>query len=257
MRSKLCSKASAYFTKGWSRLVRSASSRPLAPAICSRASTPMFTRGIKEFSSDKCTSARLTTNHSRAFHSTSFPSSSEKSKQLFMPTTGCTYSPMESSFRCTSAWNMASPRLVPASQAGSNRFTCQRDCARSKLASFGSKENMGSRPSQMRTCKANAKYSIFSAAAGFTVGATRAMLLSSSNVSVYMPLGAMAKPIFFAQARFRGTCWRFQPIPFSSRLLRFRSASRRWRVFSSRLAHSNISWAWHSACKRRHDSSLR
>mmetsp|Transcript_102755 Transcript_102755/g.249697 ORF Transcript_102755/g.249697 Transcript_102755/m.249697 type:complete len:219 (-) Transcript_102755:125-781(-) len=218
----------------------------------------MFTHGIKAFSSDTCTSARLTTNHSRAFQSTSCSSCSEKSKQLFMPTTGCTYSPMDSSFKCTSAWNMASPMLVPASQAGSKRFTCQADWARSK-AFFGSNENMGSRPSQMRTCKANAKYSKFKAAVGFVVGPTWAMLDASSKVRAYLPFGATAKPILRAQRTLRGTCSTFQPMSYSARRAFFKSASRRLRLFSSWLALRNMSCAWHSPCKRRPEepSSLR
>mmetsp|Transcript_73438 Transcript_73438/g.195118 ORF Transcript_73438/g.195118 Transcript_73438/m.195118 type:complete len:257 (-) Transcript_73438:613-1383(-) len=256
MRSKLRSKASAYRTSGCSGLVSKASSRPSSPAICSRASTPMFTRGRRAFSSVMCTSAFRTTNHSRAFHSSSWESCTWKSKQLFMPTTGCMYSPMESSFKCTSAWNIASPAVVPANQAGSKRFTCHLDLARSSWV-FGSNENIGSRPSRMRTCSANAKYSRFRAAVGFEVGAMRAVLDSSSNVIAYIPVATGAKPIFRAQGRFRGTRSTFQPMSYSARLDLFSSASRRLRLFSSLLARWSISWAWHSPCTKGPSSSAR
>mmetsp|Transcript_8697 Transcript_8697/g.27695 ORF Transcript_8697/g.27695 Transcript_8697/m.27695 type:complete len:309 (-) Transcript_8697:232-1158(-) len=173
-----------------------------------------------------------------------------------MPTTGWAYSPMDSSFKCTSAWNMASPTLVPASQAGSKRFTCHCDLARSS-ALLGSSENMGSRPSRIRTCSASAKYSRFKAAAGFAVGAMRAVLDSSAKVRVYMPFATGAKPILRAQARFRGTRSAFQPMSNSARRDFFRSASRRLRFFSSLLARCSKSCAWHSPCMRGPPSSLR
>mmetsp|Transcript_115238 Transcript_115238/g.336914 ORF Transcript_115238/g.336914 Transcript_115238/m.336914 type:complete len:217 (+) Transcript_115238:1621-2271(+) len=99
MRSKCFVKVSAYFTSGWSGLVMGLSTKPRSPSSCSRACTPMVTRGMSTLSSDRRTSALFTTNHSRAFHAFSLLSSSEKSKQLFIPTTGWSYSPMESSFK--------------------------------------------------------------------------------------------------------------------------------------------------------------
>mmetsp|Transcript_69337 Transcript_69337/g.195553 ORF Transcript_69337/g.195553 Transcript_69337/m.195553 type:complete len:240 (-) Transcript_69337:35-754(-) len=98
MRSKKCVKALAYCTRGWSGLVIGASSMPPLPLTCSRASTPISARGMRTLPSASRTSAFLTTNHSRARHS-SPPSAAGTSKQLFMPTTGCWHSPMASSFR--------------------------------------------------------------------------------------------------------------------------------------------------------------
>mmetsp|Transcript_69949 Transcript_69949/g.197365 ORF Transcript_69949/g.197365 Transcript_69949/m.197365 type:complete len:256 (-) Transcript_69949:78-845(-) len=100
IRSKLCVNSLAYLTNGWSGLVSGASSMPSAPMICSRASTPILMWGTKTLSSDIDTSACLTTNHSRADQSLSWhPPSEKRSKQLFMPITGCSYSPMDSSFK--------------------------------------------------------------------------------------------------------------------------------------------------------------
>mmetsp|Transcript_73436 Transcript_73436/g.195104 ORF Transcript_73436/g.195104 Transcript_73436/m.195104 type:complete len:226 (-) Transcript_73436:613-1290(-) len=224
--------------------------------ICSLASTPILTCGIKTPPSVVRISAWLTTNHSRARQSLSCQESLAKSRAFIIPATGCCCSPMESSFKCTSAWNIASPAVVPANQAGSKRFTCHLDLARSSWV-FGSNENIGSRPSRMRTCSANAKYSRFRAAVGFEVGAMRAVLDSSSNVIAYIPVATGAKPIFRAQGRFRGTRSTFQPMSYSARLDLFSSASRRLRLFSSLLARWSISWAWHSPCTKGPSSSAR
>mmetsp|Transcript_52421 Transcript_52421/g.159327 ORF Transcript_52421/g.159327 Transcript_52421/m.159327 type:complete len:264 (-) Transcript_52421:557-1348(-) len=99
MRSKLSVKASAYTTHGWSGREIRASSSPLAVRTCSRASTPIRRCGIRTWSSDAWTSAFRTTNHSRALHSDSGPSSSDSSKALLMPRTGWSYSPKDSSLR--------------------------------------------------------------------------------------------------------------------------------------------------------------
>mmetsp|Transcript_45506 Transcript_45506/g.130460 ORF Transcript_45506/g.130460 Transcript_45506/m.130460 type:complete len:366 (-) Transcript_45506:1263-2360(-) len=99
IRSKCCVKAAAYLTRGWLGRVRGASSSPFGPKNCSRASTPIFKQGTITLSSETWISACLTTNHSRALHSVSKPSVSEYSKQLFIPTMGCSYSPMDNSFR--------------------------------------------------------------------------------------------------------------------------------------------------------------
>mmetsp|Transcript_38177 Transcript_38177/g.106335 ORF Transcript_38177/g.106335 Transcript_38177/m.106335 type:complete len:273 (-) Transcript_38177:576-1394(-) len=242
IRSKLRSNSSAYLTRGWLGLVSGASSKPLSLNICSRASTPMFTRGTSALSIDKCTSAFLTTNHSLAFHSKLCPYSTKKSKQLFMPTTGCKYSPIESSFRCTSAWNITSPTLVPASHAGSNRFACHIDLARSKVL-FGSNENIGSLPSFMRTCNASARYSRFTAAAESVVDVRHAVLDSSAKDRAYMPVGAGAMPSLLTTSMLRGTRSTFQPMLYSMRRVFFKSASFRLRDFSSFSARFNRSWA--------------
>mmetsp|Transcript_69953 Transcript_69953/g.197381 ORF Transcript_69953/g.197381 Transcript_69953/m.197381 type:complete len:497 (+) Transcript_69953:181-1671(+) len=99
IRSKLPVKSSAYLTSGWSALVMGLSSRPPADGICSRASTPILQRGTSTSFRDMWTAASRTTNHSRAVQSLVWPSSSEKSKPLLMPATGCVCSPIESSFR--------------------------------------------------------------------------------------------------------------------------------------------------------------
>mmetsp|Transcript_34076 Transcript_34076/g.97402 ORF Transcript_34076/g.97402 Transcript_34076/m.97402 type:complete len:317 (+) Transcript_34076:966-1916(+) len=99
IRSKRCVKASAYFTSGWSGRVSWQSSMPFGPSTCSRASTPMLTEGTRAPSSESPISASRTTNHSLAFQPVAHASSSKRSRQLFMPTTGWSHSPMESSLR--------------------------------------------------------------------------------------------------------------------------------------------------------------
>mmetsp|Transcript_60612 Transcript_60612/g.154023 ORF Transcript_60612/g.154023 Transcript_60612/m.154023 type:complete len:331 (-) Transcript_60612:953-1945(-) len=98
MRSKFLVKDSAYLTSGCPGRVTGASSRPRGPRSCSRASTPSVRAGAKTPSSEICISAFRTTNHSRPDHF-SGTVSSPTSMQLFMPSTGCWYAPMDNSFK--------------------------------------------------------------------------------------------------------------------------------------------------------------
>mmetsp|Transcript_31021 Transcript_31021/g.84084 ORF Transcript_31021/g.84084 Transcript_31021/m.84084 type:complete len:255 (-) Transcript_31021:713-1477(-) len=248
MRSKLCVNISAYLTRGWFGFVVGTSSSPFGPTICSRASTPIFTAGIKTLSPDICTSAFRTTNHSLALHS-SPRMSSENSWQLFIPTTGCSYSPMDSSLRYTSAWNMTSPTLVGASHRGSKRFVCH---SASEWSSgdtgpaLGSREKSGSEPSNLRTFNASARYSRFTAVVGSPVGAKCTFRSGPSNTRQHVPFGTGH---FAANPEFRGIRAAFQPMPYCKRYFRFWAASFSRRDLSSSRADCSASCAAHSACR--------
>mmetsp|Transcript_84917 Transcript_84917/g.181971 ORF Transcript_84917/g.181971 Transcript_84917/m.181971 type:complete len:313 (-) Transcript_84917:272-1210(-) len=245
MSSKLCVKESAYLTKGWPCLdILASTNFPLASMVCSRASTPIFTKGTMTLSSVNMTSAFRTTNHSRAFHSWKFPAS-PMSKALFMPITGCSCSPMESSFKYTSAWNITSPTLVPANQSGSKRFA-------KRLLSLpaGSREKSGSLPVDSRTLKASERYSKFTAAAGSMVGATRTLKQSSFDMSItrqHMPGSLRSQPRMLACSMFRGIRSNFQPMSCSMWQSNFMRASRFRRDSSSFLAAVSKIFALHSA----------
>mmetsp|Transcript_25799 Transcript_25799/g.74497 ORF Transcript_25799/g.74497 Transcript_25799/m.74497 type:complete len:307 (+) Transcript_25799:1651-2571(+) len=249
MRSKLCVKSSAYFTRGWSGRVRGASSKPSLPMICSRASTPIFKCGTRTRSPDRNISAFLTTNHSRAAHSASSVSRSEWSSTLFMPTTGWVYSPNESSFRWKSAWNMTSPTLVPASHSGSKRFNCIADSGDQSLTlplSTGSRENSGSRPSLRRTWSAMARYSRFTAAAGSKVAPMRIAAPSSSETRQHMPWGTSVQPTFTASSEFLGIHSALQPMSNSSRRVCFSACSDETLSCSCLRRSRSSNWALHS-----------
>mmetsp|Transcript_31022 Transcript_31022/g.84090 ORF Transcript_31022/g.84090 Transcript_31022/m.84090 type:complete len:256 (-) Transcript_31022:713-1480(-) len=249
MRSKLCVNISAYLTRGWFGFVVGTSSSPFGPTICSRASTPISTQGVRTPLSPNCTLALRTTNHSRAFQDSTSASLMLMSKQLLMPTTGCEYSPMDSSLRYTSAWNMTSPTLVGASHRGSKRFVCH---SASEWSSgdtgpaLGSREKSGSEPSNLRTFNASARYSRFTAVVGSPVGAKCTFRSGPSNTRQHVPFGTGH---FAANPEFRGIRAAFQPMPYCKRYFRFWAASFSRRDLSSSRADCSASCAAHSACR--------
>mmetsp|Transcript_86857 Transcript_86857/g.274200 ORF Transcript_86857/g.274200 Transcript_86857/m.274200 type:complete len:495 (+) Transcript_86857:1079-2563(+) len=232
IRSKYCVKDAAYLSKGWSCLVTATSSNlPSGPRTCSRASTAMTARGSKAPLLEMQSSALRITNHSRPVHSFPRPSSSNRSMQLLMPRTGWGCSPMETSLRYTSAWNMTSPTLDPSNQAGWNFFVCsQRSRGLSSALGTGSREKTGARPSIVKVCMAKQRYSRFTEAAGSSHGARRTEKepgVRSESTKQHRPgeLSSSRQPMAAAGLWFGVTASRLQPMPNSLRHAAFAWAS--------------------------------
>mmetsp|Transcript_97275 Transcript_97275/g.302912 ORF Transcript_97275/g.302912 Transcript_97275/m.302912 type:complete len:253 (+) Transcript_97275:2121-2879(+) len=112
--------------------------------------------------------------------------------------------------------------------------------------STGSSEKKGSRPSKSRTCRASARYSKFTAAAGSVVGATRARP-SPSSTKQWRP--NWAEPANSCTSfRERGMCSTFHPISYSARRAFFAAAASISLASVSARRPRRVSSARHSPC---------
>mmetsp|Transcript_60889 Transcript_60889/g.130890 ORF Transcript_60889/g.130890 Transcript_60889/m.130890 type:complete len:239 (+) Transcript_60889:869-1585(+) len=121
------------------------------------------------------------------------------------------------------------------------------------LSSFrtgGSKEKYGALPVDLYTCNASIKYSMFTAADGSQVGASRTQVefMSSSMTKQTMPWGKKLHSNRSTRRRLRGICSAFQPTWYLRCRSCFSSASIFKRASSSTFILHCLSWAKHSPC---------